>query len=350
MDQPNAESIGISEHAAAAQIESLLEPRQSRRETEGQDTTALPPNDDDQLDDLGETEGAQLDEEGEQGDEQPEAGEDIRTLDDLALAMGKEKADVLAGMVASVKIDGQEQEVPLGELINGYQRQADYTRKTQEHADAVRAWEGECSQWVEQRQAELLQTGHILNLVKSTLVGDPNSPEFQQLRQTNPAEWAAQLQEMQRREAQFGQLMTQLAQQHERNTGETSARQKAEFEQMIARESEAVRQAIPDWSEQKYTAIAQYAIDHGGFSPEEVAQTVDHRVFKLLNRLVELEAKVGKVDLAAKKVKNLPKLQPLGQRKPVDTSKAREQAQRMRQVRKTGSVRDAAAALEQFIQ
>ena len=34
----------------------------------------------------------------------------------------------------SVKIDGVEQLVPLEELQNGYQRQADYTRKTQELA------------------------------------------------------------------------------------------------------------------------------------------------------------------------------------------------------------------------
>jgi len=33
-----------------------------------------------------------------------------------------------------VKVDGQEQEVTLSELRNGYQRQADYTRKTQELA------------------------------------------------------------------------------------------------------------------------------------------------------------------------------------------------------------------------
>lgn len=34
----------------------------------------------------------------------------------------------------TIKVDGQEREVPLDELLSGYQRQADYTRKTQELA------------------------------------------------------------------------------------------------------------------------------------------------------------------------------------------------------------------------
>jgi len=39
------------------------------------------------------------------------------------------------GDTYAVKIDGEEQQVTLDELQNGYQRQADYTRKTQEIAD-----------------------------------------------------------------------------------------------------------------------------------------------------------------------------------------------------------------------
>ena len=35
----------------------------------------------------------------------------------------------------AVKVDGEEHQVSLSELQNGYQRQADYTRKTQEIAE-----------------------------------------------------------------------------------------------------------------------------------------------------------------------------------------------------------------------
>ena len=39
-----------------------------------------------------------------------------------------------AGDTYAVKVDGEEQEVSLDELRDGYQRQSDYTRKTQELA------------------------------------------------------------------------------------------------------------------------------------------------------------------------------------------------------------------------
>ena len=39
-----------------------------------------------------------------------------------------------AGDTYAVKVDGEEQEVTLNELRDGYQRQSDYTRKTQELA------------------------------------------------------------------------------------------------------------------------------------------------------------------------------------------------------------------------
>jgi hypothetical protein len=42
--------------------------------------------------------------------------------------------DTTAGKYVRVKVDGQDHEVPVSEALQGYQRQADYTRKTQEAA------------------------------------------------------------------------------------------------------------------------------------------------------------------------------------------------------------------------
>ena len=43
-------------------------------------------------------------------------------------------SDTESGEMHTVKIDGEEMQVSVDELRNGYQRQADYTRKTQELA------------------------------------------------------------------------------------------------------------------------------------------------------------------------------------------------------------------------
>ena len=61
--------------------------------------------------------------------EETEATEPTATVDNLETS-----TEVQQEPAYTVKIDGEEQQVTLEELQNGYQRQADYTRKTQEVA------------------------------------------------------------------------------------------------------------------------------------------------------------------------------------------------------------------------
>ena len=56
------------------------------------------------------------------------------SLEDTPEAAAQEEVVEEPGETYAVKIDGEEQQVTLDELQNGYQRQADYTRKTQEIA------------------------------------------------------------------------------------------------------------------------------------------------------------------------------------------------------------------------
>lgn len=52
----------------------------------------------------------------------------------------------LADKIAVVQVDGQSVEVPYAELVAGYSRQADYTKKSQAVAEERKAMEGERSQ------------------------------------------------------------------------------------------------------------------------------------------------------------------------------------------------------------
>ena len=63
---------------------------------------------------------------------QPEAVEEVAEFDD--------------DPVVTVTVQGVEEEVPLSEVIQGYSRQSDYTRKVQMVAEERRALEAERSQ------------------------------------------------------------------------------------------------------------------------------------------------------------------------------------------------------------
>jgi len=62
---------------------------------------------------------------GQPTDQQPEADDSPKFYLDV---------DDVADRYVKVKVDGQDEEVPLREALSGYSRQADYTRKTQELA------------------------------------------------------------------------------------------------------------------------------------------------------------------------------------------------------------------------
>lgn len=59
-------------------------------------------------------------------------------------------------VTVTAKIDGEEQEIPLSEAMQGYQRQQDYTRKTQELASQRRELEQTQEQYAQ--QLEMLAT------------------------------------------------------------------------------------------------------------------------------------------------------------------------------------------------
>ena len=83
----------------------------------------------------------------------------------------------------TVKVDGQEVEVTQEELINGYSRQQDYTRKTQELSQQRKT--------IEQQQAELAQRdaiySQLLPKMEAQLKGElANEPDWNALYEDDP--------------------------------------------------------------------------------------------------------------------------------------------------------------------
>ena len=83
----------------------------------------------------------------------------------------------------TVKVDGQEVEVTQEELVNGYSRQQDYTRKTQELSQQRKT--------IEQQQTELAQRdaiySQLLPKMEAQLKGElANEPDWNTLYEDDP--------------------------------------------------------------------------------------------------------------------------------------------------------------------
>ena len=177
----------------------------------------------------------------------------------------------------TVRVDGHEFEVPLPELIAGYQRQADYTKKTQAVAGQRKDLEHELNVMRQERDqyaAALPQLEQVIQM------GVGQEPREEQYSSRSDYLYAKD---------QFATHMQQLgAVQQER--ARVQQQQMYEQEQQLAqwRESQAsaLRDKLPEWSDQKVQTdeqgnIADYARGVG-FSDEELATVFDHRMVLVL--------------------------------------------------------------------
>lgn len=231
----------------------------------------------------------------------------------------------------TVKVAGEEVQVTLEEALRGYSREADYTRKTQ----AVKAMEQELSGAREEYLAGLKTVQQII---------EANQPRVDQsLRQTNPAEWSAQMLQHQQWAAQAREVNAET----ERLNAEAAKKEADEHSRLVAEERTKLFEAIPEWSDPKVLeAETPKLISHGaayGFTAEEIGEVVDHRAMRVLRDAMlyrELVAKSGGVKAAveAKKVSK-PGVGPAPKSKVQDLQRAK---QRLRQ---SGRVDDAEAAI-----
>lgn len=172
-------------------------------------------------------------------------------------------------------------EVDQSELINGYLRQSDYTRKTQEVAMQRKE--------VEQLASQVTSVGYRAAL-EGLMAVDPllaleNSAELANLRQADPAEWVALNREIEQQKAYYADL----AKQSDAVVNETR-------QALIARESEALRSAIPELNDPAASvAIIQDILEVGkrfGMTPEEMNTITDHRIPLMARENAELRRQV----------------------------------------------------------
>jgi ABC-type uncharacterized transport system ATPase subunit len=88
----------------------------------------------------------------------------------------------------TVKVDGEEFEVTLDELRNGYQRQADYTRKAQSLAEQRKAYEANLAAVNQERQ----QYGQVLENMaqyQNLELAQYQNINWQELKENDPMEY-----------------------------------------------------------------------------------------------------------------------------------------------------------------
>jgi vacuolar-type H+-ATPase subunit I/STV1 len=243
------------------------------------------------------------------------------------------------------KVGGEEVEVELDELINGYQRSKDYTQKSQALAEQRKAIEAE-RQHLEQVKQERMAYAQKLKALDSFLSQQNKGEDLEVLKDTDPIGYAVKVAEQSQREKQLAVVRAE----QNRIAQQQQAEQQQQFQNHLKSESEKLTSVIPELATPKGDAIRKEIREYAksvGWSDQELASVYDHRAVLTLYKAMKFEQlQKGKPE-TLKKVQQAPRMLKPGTSAP--NPKSAQDKQVMQRLRQSGKVRDAAAAFERFL-
>ena len=334
-------ALGGSVTEAQEALLSLMEPEEEKpKEEEAKPTEEEESTEETQDESLEEESEEEAEESEEDEEEEPEESDD--------------EVEEEPG-VYSVTVNGEEQEVTFDELLKGYSRQSDYTKKTQELSDNRREFESmqqAMAQEYQQIQAERQQYVDALqNVIDGSVMGLDQlaNVDWNKLREEDPVAFITKKEEF--RESQ-DRLRDYQAQQQEVMNQQYAENQES-MKQSLVQEHQKMASIVPDWGvpeKQKELAssLKEYAISNG-YTAEEVSSLADHRSLIMLMKAQKYD-NLQNADVKSKKLKNKPKVIRAGKGKDKsDTDKSKRAAQ-MKRLRQSGRADDASVLLEDFIE
>ena len=289
-----------------------------------------------------------LEEEPEVSEDFEEEVEDDEEFDDEDEELDEEQTDVeeeaLQPQKFTVKVDGQEVEVTQDELINGYSRQQDYTRKTQELSQQRKT--------IEQQQAELAQRdaiySQLLPKMEAQLKGElANEPDWNTLYEDDPVGYVREKQLWDEKK----EKLSAVSAEQQRLQQDALVKQQQQIQQFVEYGNQRLLEIIPEWQNpevaaKEKAAISEYAVNFLEYTPEEIQQVYDYRALLGLRN-----AWLNSKTVEATKKKPTQKA-PARVARPGTTNRPKSAApvkKAKQRLAKSGKVQDAAKVFEQLI-
>ena len=247
----------------------------------------------------------------------------------------------------TVKIDGKDTQVTEDELLSGYSRQADYTRKSQVLAEQRKKIEEELAATQQERQQYQSQLEQF-NTQADSKLEEFKSVDWTKLKEEDPMEYALkrdQYRELQENKRLVAEEQQQLAQKQQ-------AEMQSKWNEELQRQQEVMAQRLPEWNDpdkgpKLKQDIKSFALTKG-FTEQEVDSLIDARSVDVLHKAMMYENLLA-AKIANKKAKVVPKMQKPG----TPSTKSEVNSEKVKQTRarlkRTGRVDDAAAVIKSLM-
>jgi hypothetical protein len=241
----------------------------------------------------------------------------------------------------TVKVDGKEERVKLDELLAGYSRTADYTRKTQALSTERKSLEEE----LKQARAERAEYAQYLPHVRKMIEGTEKEPNWDELKAKDPAQWAIKREEWRERREKLSAVDAEQKRLADLNKGEQD---KHRAKILVEQKAELMKR-LPAWKDAKVAKAQAKEVGEWmkkqGFSDQELA-VYDARALHALWKAKEYDRIMAQQPKLREKIGKVPVVKPGTMRVKPKTS---VQEARSRLVKSGGSQRAAASLIEKLL-
>ena len=246
-----------------------------------------------------------------------------------------------------VKVSGEEVEVSLDELLNGYSRTADYQKKTQSLAEQRKAVEAERIK-IEEAAKTRETYAQRLQVIEQLLQQQNQGEDLSSLKAEDPIAYAVAMAEKVEREKQLAAVQAE----RQRVQQEQAAHQQALLQKHIQGEQAKLIEAIPEFKDDVKAEVVRRDIRNYaksiGFTDQELSQVYDSRAVLALYKAAQYDKLMANKGAATKKVATAPKTIRPGTSNPQSSENEAVKKERAR-LRQSGNKKDAARLFERFL-
>lgn len=269
-----------------------------------------------------------------------------KTLRELSDKLGMTYEELLDGIQAETKVDGEEGTATLSKLIKSHQLEGHLNRKSMELSDARKAFEVETQQKKQQFDAQLSQLSTSLDANIKMFHGELARVNWQELEANDPVEYL-------RLRASFEDRNRKLIEHHQFLNAEEGKRKQAAEEAQKAKFATEIKllvNAVPEWKteaalEKGHAEIMKY-LKSSGLGDDEISAIQSHKHILILRDAMKYRELQERKPAVVKKISEAPKFSRPGSVSKGDTESASYVKSR-EQLRKTGKL--SLDLLSQFI-
>lgn len=252
------------------------------------------------------------------------------------------------------KVNGEEGTATLKDLIKGHQLEQNVNRKSMELSEALKQFEQQKIEQFQALNAQFNQAQQLTQYAESQLLQEFNNVDWNALRNTDPAEYAAMQRDYETKYQQIQGMKQNLQLQQQQTNQQLMQQQQQWLAREVQEQQKVLLNKVPEWKDQatakkEAVAIEKYLMETIGLSEQETNALYDHRHIQIARDAMLYRQMMGKTKPDEKKVNRKLRVNKSSVNISKQDANKSNQAKRRAVLKKSGSVEAMASVLADMI-